>query len=250
MTDVLDRIGDQLEHAERELWRSTTPRRVGHRRAWRFPHGRWSRSRLFVVLAVIGVSGTAGGIAIAESLSTTAINPQAWVNGQRVAPEATIAPDQAADLEILRRPRVASDALTPGDVQLLTATPAAANGANVELSRRAQGITNGAAWLIPGDAMICFVYDNPPAGGGGTCQPDASVSNGQFPVETGGSIKAPGMTSVAGVVPDGVPQVTLNISDGTTVTVPVHENVYLATIHGGLTSVTYTGTDGPVTLDN
>ena len=119
MTDVLDRIGDQLEHAERELWRSTTPRRVGHRRAWRFPHGRWSRSRLFVVLAVIGVSGTAGGIAIADSLSTTAINPQAWVNGQRVAPEATIAPDQAADLEILRRPRVASDALPPGALRIM-----------------------------------------------------------------------------------------------------------------------------------
>ena len=251
MIDVLDRIGDQLENAERDLWRSAASPRLEGRPRRRFRPRRWSRPRLFVAVALIGVSGAAGGIAIADSLSTTAINPQAWVDGQRVAPEGTIAPDQTANLEILRRPRVASDALPPGDIQLFTDSPAAANGASITLSRRAQGITNGAAWLIPGDGTICFVYDNPPAGGGGTCQPDASLTGGgRFPVETGGSMEAPGLTSVAGVVPDGVTQVTLNTSGGTTVAVPVHENVYLATIHGGLTSVTYAGINGPVTLGN
>ena len=153
------------------------------------------------------------------------------------------------DLGILRRPRVASDVLPAQQLWVLTQTPAAGNGANPDLSRRAQGITDGSAWIVPGDGTICLVYDTS-ASGSGTCQPDANVSNGQWPVVTSGSQRAPGMTSVAGVVLDGATQVTLTISGGTTVTVPVDENVYLATVHGGLASVTYTGPDGPVTIDN
>ena len=49
---------------------------------------------------------------------------------------------------------------------------------------------------------------------------------------------------------DSRPQVTLNLDGGTTLTVPVHENVYMTNIHGGLASVTYQGPNGPVTLDN
>ena len=200
-----------------------------------------------VVLVGVG-GGSAGGLALAGTFSPGPIDPQAWVDGQRVAPEQAIAPDQSADLAILRRPRVPSDALSAQQISELTDSPTAANGPNPALSRQAQGLTGGSAWVIPGDGMLCFEYDaTAVGGGGGTCQPDASISNGDWPVMTGGS--GPGsMTSVAGLVPDGVSQVALKLSDGSTMTVAVHENVYLATVHGGVASVTYTGPNGSVTL--
>jgi hypothetical protein len=103
--------------------------------------------------------------------------------------------------------------------------------------------------VIPGDGIICFEYEATPVGGGGggTCQPDASISHGDWPVMTSGSGPG-GMTSVAGLVPDGVSEVALTLGDRSTVTVAVHENVYLTTVHGGVASVTYAGPNGTVTL--
>ncbi|MGH2884970.1 MAG: hypothetical protein ACRDPA_20085, partial [Solirubrobacteraceae bacterium] len=170
--------------------------------------GRYGRPALVAAIVALGLGASAGGLALAGTFSPAPINPQAWVNGQRVQPEQAIAPDQSAALSILRRPRVASDALPPGDTTL-TNSPAASNGANPDLSRRAQGIIDGNAWVIPGDGMICLLFDAPGAGGG-TCQTDSSVSD--WPPVTSGSARAPGMTTVAGLVPDGVPQVTLTIS--------------------------------------
>ncbi|MGA2470546.1 MAG: hypothetical protein ABSG64_07640 [Solirubrobacteraceae bacterium] len=206
--------------------------------------GRWLRRPLVIVIVLVGASGSLGGLALAGTFSGGTISPQAWIDGQRVVPETTMTPDQTADLEILRRPRVASDALPAADVENLTNSPVAANGPNFDLSRQAQGFTTGAAYLIPGNGMICFV-----AQGGGTCQPDAIVNTGQV-LMTGGSVQAPGMTSVAGIVPDGVTQVTLNIDGGGTVITPVHENVYMTSISGGLASVTFQGPNGPVTVNN
>ena len=206
------------------------------------------RRPLVLAIVLVGASASAGGLALAGTFGGTAINPQAWVNGQRVQPEQANAPDQSAALGILRRPRVASDALPPEGIQAMTDSPSASSGANVNLSRRAQGITDGAAWVIPGDGQIC-TYFTADAGGGGTCQPDAAVTNDNWPpITSGNAIKDPGMTVVSGLVPDGVTQVTLTLGGGSTVTVPVHENVYLATVHGGCTSVSYTGPNGPVTL--
>jgi hypothetical protein len=237
---ILDEIGDALYAA------AATGEQPRRKRRWRPSFlGRRGRSALVVVAVLVCGSGSAGGLALAGSFNATAEDPQAWVNGQRVAPAQTIAPDQSAGLAILRRPRDASDVMPAAMVAGLTVSPADANGPNPALSRRAQGLTDGAAWVVPGDGMICLVTD-----GGGTCQPDASVADGKWPVMTGGSSKAPGMTAVAGLVPDGVDQVVLTLGDGSTQTIAVHENVYLATVHGGLRSVSYTGPDGVVTLNN
>jgi|HubBroStandDraft_6_1064221.scaffolds.fasta_scaffold325411_2 hypothetical protein len=208
---------------------------------------RFPRRSLVLAIVLVGASASVGGLALAGTFSQTAEDPQAWVNGQRVALEQAIPPDQSADLAILRRPRVASDALSAQQVSELTNSPTAANGPNPALSREAQGLTGGSAWVIPGDGMICFEYDATAAGGGGTCQPNASITNNDWPVMTGGSGSG-GMTSVAGLVPDGVSQVALKLGDGSTETVAVHENVYLATVNGGVASVTYTGPNGTVTL--
>lgn len=239
---IVDEIGEALYAAAtavaqpgRRRWPSALRRRPG-------------RSGVVVAILVLGLSGSAGGLALAGTFNGTAENPQAWVDGQRVQPEAAMTPDQTADLGILRRPRVASDALPSDEIQLFTESPAAANGPNIALSRSAQGLGGGAsAWLVPGNGMICFAYDNPGAGGGGTCQPDTLVNDGRM-LLFGGYTSAHPVESVAGVVPDGVASVTLNATSGDTITVAVHENVYIATLPGIVASMTFQGADGLVTV--
>jgi hypothetical protein len=247
MNDPFEILHDELVRvaAQPHAVLATKP----HVRAPRRPRSsrRLPRS-LVLAVVLVGASASAGGLALAGTFNQTAEDPQAWVDGQRVAPEQTIPPDQSADLGILRRPRVPSDALSAAQISDWTNTPAAANGPNPALSRQAQGLTDGSAWVIPGDGMICFEYlAAAGALGGGTCQPDASIADGKWPVETSGGQAAPGVTAVAGLVPDGVAQVALTLSSGATQAVAVHENVYLATVHGGVASVSYTGPNGPVT---
>ena len=248
MDDVLDRIGAQLRRAEQAPPPGVGASPARHSRRWRAR--RWLHRPLVVAVVLVGASGSAGGLALAGTFSGGSIDPQAWVEGQRVTPEAAMTADQTADLEILRRPRVASDALPQADISDYTASPTAANGPNVALSRSAQGFSGGDdAWLVPGNGMICFNYDDPGAGGGGSCGPDAFVNEGRM-LLFGGYTAAHPLEAVGGVVPDGVTQVTLETTQGTTITVPVHENVYIATLSGMFASMTFQGPNGPVTVSN
>jgi hypothetical protein len=240
---ILDEIGAALYAASV----AADHRRGARTRVLLRRGGRWLRRPLVIAVLLVGASGGVAGLALAGTFTGGSISPQQWIDGQRVVPEATIAPDQLSQLGILRRPRVASDVLPAAAAQGLTDSPTAASGANAELSRSAQGLTTGSAWLIPGNGMICFEYEDPPIGGGGTCQADAVVTSGQL-VDIAGGATVPGTTLVAGVVPDGVTQVTLNLTGGGTVTATVHENVYLTTITAGLASVTFQGPNGAVTV--
>lgn len=228
---------------------------------------RWSRG-IVAGVAVVCVSGTAGGLALAGTFSGGTINPQAWVDGQRVQPETTLTPDQTASLPILSRPRVASDALDPYDSQVFTNSPAASNGVNVSLSRRVQGFTSGAAWVVPGNAgTVCLVAENAQAlamnsepgpwmqhtrvagaNGATGCTTDSAISAG-WSAGYGGTSQTPGMTFTAGFVPDGVTQVSVTVSGGTTVSLPAYENVYMGELPGAPSTVTFTGPNGPGTLN-
>jgi hypothetical protein len=246
MTLLIPEIDDALmaaafrrAHSRRQMFGLIRPRR------------RKLGRPLAVALALVCASGSVGGLALAGTFNDTPISPQAWVNGQRVQPEPAITADQSADLAILRRPRVASDAL-PGSPSSWTNDPAdGSSGADPALSRSAQGLPAGAAWLIPGDGMICFDARFPIAGGGGTCQDDATVDTGRVLI-FGFNQSAPNLLGVAGIVPDGVGTVTVTAPDGTTQSVTVHENVYLAEIplQPGTFSVAFNGPNGPVTLSN
>ena len=156
-------------------------------------------------------------------------------------------PDQTADLEILRRPRVASDELPASLVPSFTDNPQAGSGANPSLSRRAQGFDNGSAWVIPGDGMICFAArTSVTALGGEGCGSDASVNAGRMMV-VGANAASPGLFGVAGIVPDGVNTVTITPTDGSPESVAVHENVYMADVRGAF-SVSFDGPSGPVAV--
>jgi hypothetical protein len=235
--------------------------------------GRWLRRPLVVVIVLVGVSGSVGGLALAGTLSSPGfapgtIGPQAWVDGQRVTPETTITPDQAS-LAVLRQfPGAAADALPPYYVHAFTDSPAAANGVNVSLSRRAYGFSSGAAWVVPANGgVICLVADNAAAlqmnlepGDNGTappayrppdveddvsCQSVSSVATG-WPLSYGFSRDQPGMTFTAGIVPDGVTQITIGVLGGPPTTLAVHDNVWMGEIPGVPDSETFTGPHGQV----
>jgi hypothetical protein len=236
---------------------------VPQRRLWL---RRWSRGAVAgVVLAC--VSGTAGGLALAGTFNGGTISPQAWVDGQRVEPETTVTPDQTASLGILRRSVVASDALDPYDNHVLTDTPAAANGVNVSLARRAQGFTSGAAWVIPGNSgIICLVAENAQAvamdsepgpwqdhtrvaGANGVtgCAADSKVTTGWW-AGYGFTRDTPGMDFTGGIVPDGVSQVTVTVADGASTSLPVHDNVWMGSVPGAPASISFDGPSGTVTI--
>ncbi len=81
------------------------------------------------------------------------------------------------------------------------------------------------------------------------CSPTSGIVGGKTYVVSG-SRNAPGVEFLAGIVPDGVTSVTLTLTDGTTVDVTVHENVYTANVHGAISEVSFTGPNGPVVLDH
>ncbi len=53
---------------------------------------------------------------------------------------------------------------------------------------------------------------------------------------------------VAGLVPDGVKHVAIHESRGSTITLSVHENVYMDETIGHVNSVTFIGPDGTMTV--
>ena len=57
----------------------------------------------------------------------------------------------------------------------------------------------------------------------------------------------PGEDFTAGIVPDGVSQITIGVSGGATTTFPVYDNVWMGFVPGAPDSETFTGSNGPVT---
>jgi hypothetical protein len=279
MDDVLDWIGQQLLVAEQAPRAALAPHRPnGSTRHW---SRRWPRRPLVVVVALVGASGSVGGLALAGTFNGGTISPQAWANGQRVTPEPQMTPEQTADLAILRRPRVASDAVPPAEAQPLIDSPGlGGEGVNLALARRVLGFGSGAAWVIPGnDGTICLIAANaqafitfsephtansPPtrvAGAIGTaaCRTAAVINRSGWWAAYGGTADTPGMLFTAGIVPDGVTSVTVNLVGGAKIPLPVHNNVFMGEIHalvssvagkgtGSPLSVTYDGPNGPTTI--
>ncbi len=270
MPDFFDRLIEEIVSSAHAPGSHAAVRPVAGPRGLRFPRpGR----RLLVAVALLCVPGTVGGLALAGTFDGQRISPQQWVDGQRVPPAAAITPGQAADLRILGRPRVASDALLPWDAFIATHSPIAANGVNPSLSRRAEGFASGAAWVIPGNGTICLITDNaqglamafkqlapgsrtsasvariPGADGVTGCTTHSSAAKG-WSAGISGTHESPGMIFTAGMVPDGVAAVTVSLAAGGSLSLPVHENVYMAEVHGWPSSVSFTGPAGPVTIGN
>jgi hypothetical protein len=93
----------------------------------------------------------------------------------------------------------------------------------------------GNVWVVPGDGWICLdlAASASPAsldGGGMECNTEAAAEAGRMVTWTSASANT---LVVQGMVPDGVSEVTLTAADGTSLTVPVSDNLYGANLTGG-----------------
>ncbi|MGA2471494.1 MAG: hypothetical protein ABSG64_12510 [Solirubrobacteraceae bacterium] len=114
-------------------------------------------------------------------------------------------------------------------------------GGNLSLARQATGFQAGGAWVVPGDGAVCLIAD-PKYGtadqpdGAAMCSADAGAAGGYLEFTTG---TLGTDTSVAGLVPNGVGSVQLQLADGSLETLPVHDNVYMSTLSENLSAVTF-----------
>src|ERR1035438_2386602 len=114
MPDFFDRLIEEIVSSAHAPRSPAEPGAVAGPAGHRFRRSRpgWTGRRLLVALALLCVpAGTLGGLALAGTFEGQRISPQRWVDGQRVTSAIAISSAQAADLGILRRPRVASDTL-------------------------------------------------------------------------------------------------------------------------------------------
>lgn len=240
MTDFLDRLGCELKRvadrpaASQPSVRPRSERYANrHLRAWLPRHPRRLRVALIATGTVFAMTGAA--LAASGVLSPNTAPPEA---GRM--PAEHLEPSVPAAFAILRRPITKADHVPKAD----QVTFSGASGANVQLARRARGLTAGIGWVVPGRDDICIITaseTNQHQGGAG-CTGDAAAIAGKLWLQ-GTTPTAPGMEFVAGLVPDGVPSVTLHLTTGSTMVVPVYENMYALELRGSVASVE-TGTSG------
>jgi hypothetical protein len=222
---------------------------------------RLRKHRRYFLIATIGllVIAAIAGAALAASGGGGSVPTAAqYAAGTRASLATSPSSDQIAALSILGRAQDDTDAVPAQIASSLThGSFTGLYGANVALARRAHGIPSGAAWVIPGTGAVCLIAASstdangapvPGLPGGSGCEPNASATTGQMYVESG-SVKAPGEDFVSGVVPNGVSSVTVDLIGGNSQIVDVHENVYLAEVHGHIANVRFDGSSGPVTLE-
>ena len=94
--------------------------------------------------------------------------------------------------------------------------------------------------MVPGNGFICLDV-------GGMCCHTSEVARAHGLV-TWTSGRSADRTIVHGLVPDGVAEVVLTATEGTTKTVPVQDNVYGIEMEGVFTSLRFAGPRGPLSL--
>jgi hypothetical protein len=180
--------------------------------------------QLIVVLVVVGL-GVVASVALASSGSD---QPSAAAGTS----EATI-----EGFAILSRARTSADDPSSYVAQF--------SGANMTLARRAQGFVSGEAWVVPRSGSICLVAEsNTGLNGGAVCNEASAALTGHMAFYATNP-KAPGAVFVAGLVRDGVTDVSLHIKTASgsesTQTLPVHENVYMDEVLGTVSTITENG---------
>jgi hypothetical protein len=145
----------------------------------------------------------------------------------------------AAAFALLRRSQVPNDLFPEDRRERYQEGRVGQLGLNPALARRAE-TPLGNVWVIPGDGWICLSLAASPGpssldGGGLTCNRIKQALAGRIITWT--SSRSEGATIVQGLVPDGIPEVTLTAADGSAQTVSVSDNTYGAVLSGALASV-------------
>lgn len=170
--------------------------------------------------------------------------PPAPESGSANAPAPAVEPTLAAEVSLLRRARTEADAV-PASIPVAFSS---ASGANLALARRVADGRGAEAWIVPGRGSTCILSQLQQYRlGGAVCVSSAAAAAGELNVQSAGD-QLPGAELVAGMTPDGVSAVVMRLTDGTSVTAPVHENVYLALVRGAVSSISASGSRGSLSI--
>jgi hypothetical protein len=241
MPDFLDRLGEELQRAARTGAAEPATSRSPRTRRTRLRGAVHRRSRWLLAGFALLIAG-AGGAAIAGGGRP---NPEpAPPRAGALLANGADSRDLAA-FAILRRQQSESD-------QIPTQSPVAlsgASGANLGLARRAQGLGEDRAWVVPGKGTVCLIAEWPRRhAGGANCVPDAAAAAGAL-VGASGTASAPGIEFIAGLVPDGVQTVSFHLRGRGVTSAAVREGVYMIALAGSASSVTYAGPHGQVRIE-
>jgi len=217
-----------------------------------------NRKRVGYIGIAIGTAAIAG-VAITAGAATPPARParttdHASTQGPHVRTTPRISTVQRRTFGIFRQASSASEPLPSGAAGQLANTLAVKNyGANVKLARNA-GVQSGAAWVAPGNGHTCLIAntDRVPDGadtlpsGLASCAPDGQAANGDLIMSF--TAQKPHQQFVAGLLPDGIRAVSANLTDGSTITVPVTNNVYTVRPDGStsVASVRFANADGTI----
>lgn len=120
-------------------------------------------------------------------------------------------------------------------------------GFNIDLARRVRAPRGIGAWIVPGRDQICLITTDPAGerfGFSVDCQGLAQTTRGELSAEwVAGDDPAEGKSTIIGVVPDGVAEVTIRERNGSQRSIPVQSNAYM--VEGGRpTTVSFSGAGG------
>lgn len=215
--------------------------------------------RTLTIAALAGTLIAAGAVGVAVGANDSEPQPEAAAVVYPNTKAAASAPskEQQAAFGVLRREEVGRDALPASMAKHLSNTYAVkVAGLNASLARRAAADA-GAVWVIPGNGSTCMVVNGAPVPDGGTelsqasatCALDDRATAGQLVMSLQFSDEDPDREFVAGLVPDGVEQVTAELSDGTERTITVHDNIYTGEFNGSTAkTVSFAGRSGKTVL--
>jgi hypothetical protein len=199
------------------------------------------RSALIATLIAVVTVGAGAALAMSGPATPRGLVPPVAKTTLATAVE----PAARTSFSLLRRAQGADDAIPASTPVALSQS----SGANVALARRVKGDHGAEAWLIPGTGSLCLLAQLAADHiGGAACTTRAATSAGELVLQSASS-HLPGAELVAGVVPDGVSSIMVNIANQPGITVPVHENVYLVLVHGAATSLRAIGPAGPIQID-
>jgi hypothetical protein len=190
-------------------------------------------------MLLIGVAAFGAGAGV------TAAAPDGGSSGTPFSPEppvSEIPASESQDFGILRQDQ------QPGDA--FATAPEMPAGANPVLARSVQvpesSLSTGRVWVVPADGAICLRVVDPASGDGWACATTTQAAAGDL---IAAMRPTPGDGSPAfvhGLTPDGVTQVTVTGPDGTSLDVPVTDNVYAITLNATPAMLAYTTSDGHV----
>jgi hypothetical protein len=205
------------------------------------------RTFLISITALIAVAAMAAVALAAASVGVFAgatVADELTQHKQPVVDRPDVA--QAQHFGVLRRAMRGSDAV-PAKIKsgLAAAEDLEQNtdGFNIAQARK---VADG-SWIAPGYGAICKVDADPNGlayGFGVSCADDDDAMDGRLVSTYFGEGKRGGETTIVGVVPNGVDQVTITRDDGGKQTADVIENAYTVSSVMDPVSVSFTDADG------